>query len=456
MIVLKFGGSSLGNLRNVNNCLAIIKKALPQKPVVVVSAHGNTTDALLKAAQAALEGRVEVEGIRSFHLTLIDSLRLERSLLDGLLGELETILKGVGLVRDLSPKVRDHILSFGERMSSVIVAAALNAMAVPARAVNSYDIGFVTESSNGAAAPLPGIEEELARSLKSMDRLAVVTGFIGRDREGNITTIGRNGSDYTAAIVGGAVEAQEVQIWTDVDGVMTADPTVDQRARNLPVLSLAEASELSYYGAEVLHTGTLIPAVEKNIPIRVANTNRPENPGTLIQPRSCLTRSLAKAVVYKEDVALINVVSPRLMSASGLLQFALNKLTDLGIGVHIVATSVSSISLVTDGTYPAPLLNKAVSELSKFWSVKLEEGRAIVCVVGEELQRGNQALGRIFTALAQAGIKARMVAQSASEINIAFLVNNSEIEPAVKALHQLLLEEQAGPAGSQPRKEALS
>ena len=448
MIVLKFGGSSLGSVRGVNNCLGIIKKALPRKPVVVVSAHGRTTDALLEAARAALEGRVEVEGIRSFHLTLIDSLRLERSLLDGLLGELETILKGVSLVHDLSPKVRDHILSFGERMSSVVVAAALNAAAVPARAVNSYDIGFLTESSTGAAAPLPGIEEELNRSLKAMDRLAVVTGFIGQDREGNITTIGRNGSDYTAAIIGGAVGAEEVQIWTDVDGVMTADPSVDATARNLPALSFAEASELSYYGAEVIHTGTLIPAVEKNIPIRVANTNRPENPGTLIQPQSRLTPGLAKAVVYKEDVALVNVVSPRLMSASELLRFALNKLTALGVGVHIAATSVSSISLVTDGTYPEAVLNEAAGELSKFWSVKLEKNKAVVCVVGEELHGGDQAMGRIFTALARAGITARMVAQSASEINIAFLVDNSEIEPAVKALHRLLLEDLDGPGES--------
>ena len=439
MIVLKFGGSSLGTVRNVKNCISIIKGALDKNPVVVVSAHGKTTDALIEAAGAALHGRTEIDGVRDFHLTLIDSLRLKRDIIGSLLGELEAILKGISLVKDLSPKVRDHILSFGERMSSVIVAAALCAEGVPARAVNAYEIGFLTDSTSGNAAPLPGIEEEIARSIRGLDRLAVVTGFIGRDREGNITTIGRNGSDYTAAIIGGALEAQEVQIWTDVDGVMTADPSVEKEAKNLPVLSFAEASELAYYGAEVIHTGALIPAVEKNIPIRVANTQNPDNPGTLIQPDGVPTQGLAKSVVYKEDVALINVVSPRLMSASGLLQYALNRLTGLGIGVHIAATSVSSVSLVTDGTYPDRTLEQVESELSRLWSVKLEKEKAIVCLVGEELRTRPEALGRVFTALAKTGIKPRMMAESASEINIAFLVDNSEIGPVVRALHGLLL-----------------
>lgn len=440
MIVLKFGGSSLGTVRNVKNCADIVKAALAREPVVVVSALGKTTDALIEAAGAALGGRIEMDGIRSFHLTLIDSLRLDRKIIQGLLGELEAILKGISLVKDLSPRVRDHILSFGERMSAVIFAAALSAEGIPARPVNSYEAGFLTDSTPGCATPLPGIEEELALSLRGLDRLAVVTGFLGRDQEGNITTIGRNGSDYTAAVIGGALEAEEVQIWTDVDGVMTADPSVEEKARNLPVLSFAEASELAYYGAEVIHTGALIPAVERNIPIRVANSQNPDNPGTLIQPLGAPTRGLAKSVVYKEDVALINVVSPRLMSASGLLQFALNKLTGLGVGVHIAATSVSSVSLVTDGTYPDRVLDQAESELSKLWSVKLEKEKAIVCLVGEELRTRPEALGLVFTALARTGIKARMVAESASEINVAFLVDNTEIGPVVKALHGLLLE----------------
>jgi len=439
MIVIKFGGSSLKTVRKIDHCIGIVKAALPRRPVVVVSAHGGTTDRLIQAAKEALAGKVDLDRITEFHLILLDSLRLERSLVKDLLDGLETILRGVSLVRELTPKTMDHVVSFGERISARIMAAALTSRGVPAQPVNAYEIGFVTDSNHGRAAPLPGIEEEIARSLGSLNKVPVVTGFIGRDDLGNITTIGRNGSDYTAAIIGAAVEAEEIQIWTDVDGVMTADPSLGLKVHNLPLLSFGEASELSYYGAEVLHTGTLIPAIRKNIPIRVANTEKPDQPGTRIVTQAAPGDKLAKSIVYKEDVCLINVVSPRLMSASLLLSYALERLTRLGIGVHIAATSVSSVSFVTDGNYPDGLLQKAVEELKELWSVSLERDKAIVCVVGEELRAGAGSLGRIFTVLGEQGVKARLVSQSASELNVAFLVDNSEIKPAVTALHDLLL-----------------
>lgn len=440
MIVLKFGGSSLKTVQKINQCIAIIKKQRPNGPVVVVSAHGGVTDRLIGAARQALAGELDLKPLRDFHHLLLDSLRLDRDLVDHLLDELEAILRGVSLVRELTPRTMDRILSFGERISAVITAAALSSKGLAAEPVNAYEIGFVTDSNHGAAAPLPGIEAALAENLSGREKIPVVTGFIGQDRSGAITTIGRNGSDYTAAVIGAALNASEIQIWTDVDGVMTADPSLDPAARNLPVLSFGEAAELAYYGAEVLHTGTLMPAIRKNIPIRVANTEKPDQPGTLIAAKADPGGGrLAKSIVYKENVALIHIVSPGLMSASKLLTAALDKLAKHGVGVHIAATSVSSVSFVTDASYTQDILDRAAAELSEFWSVSLEQGQAIICVVGEELKGSVAALSRIFTALAEENISARMVSQSASELNVAFLVDNSQISPAVAALHKLLL-----------------
>ena len=440
MIVLKFGGSSLKTVQKINQCIAIIKKERPNGPVVVVSAHGGVTDRLITAAKQALAGRLDLKPIRDFHHLLLDSLRLDRDLVDHLLDELEAILRGVSLVRELTPRMTDRIVSFGERMSAVITAAALSSKGLAAEPVNAYEIGFMTDSNHGNAAPLPGIEAALAENLSGREKIPVVTGFIGQDEAGNITTIGRNGSDYTAAVIGAALNATEIQIWTDVDGVMTADPSLDRAARNLPVLSFGEAAELAYYGAEVLHTGTLLPAVKKNIPIRVANTEKPDQPGTLITAKADPGGRLAKSIVYKENIALIHIVSPGLMSASKLLTAALDKLAKHGVGVHIAATSVSSVSFVTDASYTQDVLDRAAAELSEFWAVDLEQGQAIVCVVGEELKGNVKALSRIFTVLAEQNISARMVSQSASELNVAFLVDNSQINPAVAALHKLLLE----------------
>ena len=441
MIVMKFGGSSLESAYKIRRCIQIVKGELNRRPLVVVSAHGQMTDCLVRMAKKALAGQDGAAEFKRFHLTLLDSLRLERDLVDDLLAQLETILHGVSLIRELTPKTLDHILSFGERASSVIIAAAAARSGLPAVAANAYDIGFLTDSAFGCAAPLPGIEEEIARRLGEIDGAPIITGFIGQDTAGNITTIGRNGSDYTASLIGAAVEAEEIQIWTDVDGVMTADPSLDPDARNLPVLSFQEASELSYYGAEVIHSGSLIPAVAKNIPIRVANTAKPEEPGTIILPQPVLADRIAKSVVYKEDVCLITIASPRLMSASSLLTAALDCLTSHQIGVHIAATSVASVSFVTDQTYDSDRLEAAARELEALGAVSLEEDKAIVCVVGEELKGRIGVLGRIFTALGAEGIKASLVSQSASEINVAFLVDNSQIEAAVTALHRLLLEE---------------
>lgn len=252
MIVLKFGGNSLSAPDKVRRCAGIVKSAIGRKPVVVVSAHGKTTDILINCAKKALEGEVDTEQFSSYHYSLADSLGVERMMIEPLVFRAEAMLHGITLVRELTPRTLDAVVSFGERLSSRIFASVLCQLGVPAVPLNSYEIGFLTDSNFGNAAPLPGIEEKISENLRAVTQVPVITGFLGKDTKGNITTIGRSGSDYTAAIIGAAIGAEEVQIWKDVDGVLTADPSVDARARNLPKLSFTEASELAYYGAEVL------------------------------------------------------------------------------------------------------------------------------------------------------------------------------------------------------------
>ena len=439
MIVMKFGGSSLSTAEKIRRCVEIVRSELDREPVVVVSAHGGMTDCLLEAARKALAGGVDTEKFETFHFGLVDALGVDRRLIEGLVRRLETLLHGVSLIGELTPRTTDHVMSFGERISSVIMAAALTNEGIAAAAVSAWDIGLLTDSSFGSAAPLDGIEEKIAGCLGEFTEVPVTTGFIAKDRAGSITTLGRSGSDYTAAIIGAAVGAEEIQIWTDVDGVMTADPDLCADAENLPMLSFNEASELATYGAEVLHPSTLLPAVEKNIPVKVANTSRPTDPGTRIVVEALPGNRLAKSIVYKENLCLVSIVSHRFLSTAGFLKTALSVLAGHGIDIHIAATSHCGVSFVTARPYERSMLEPAAAELGNLGEVTIERDKAIVCVVGEELRGNHEVLGKVFTTLAKSNINARMVSQSASEINVAFLVDNAQIAAAVTALHGLLV-----------------
>jgi aspartate kinase len=438
MIVMKFGGSSIATADKIIRVTSLVGRELTRRPVVVVSAHGKTTDNLIRTANRALNGVVATGEIESFHYDLIDELGLNRALIEPLVANLSTLLHGVSLVKELTARTLDRIMSFGERMSTRIVAAAMAGQGVPAAAADAFEIGLKTTSNHGSALPLPRIDEDISRELEAFDMVPVVTGFLGVDKKGNITTLGRSGSDFSASIIGAAVDAEEVQIWTDVDGVMTCDPSVDPSARNLPVLSFDEASELAYFGAEVIHQNTLLPVIKKKIPVRVLNTIRPDDPGTKILSEPVLTNKLAKSIVYKEDVCLINFASLRLMSAAALLGKALEALSDRSVVIRMATTSEATVSMVTDQRYDEDYLRDSLLEFEQLGRVSIESKKAIICVIGEELKGRTGVLGKIFSAVSEHGIKAKMVSQSASEINVAFLVDNTEIEPTVRALHRLI------------------
>lgn len=439
MIVMKFGGSSVGTSDKIKRCVGIVKKQMDKRPVIVVSAHGKTTDNLIGSAKKALEGKVEMESIRAYHQGIAEGLEIDLEPVNPLIHDLESLLHGISLIKELTPRTLDHVMSFGERISSCIFAAALVREGIPAVPVNSYDIGLLTDSRFGSATPLKGIGEKIGKSIAGIMEVPVITGFIARDEKQNITTLGRSGSDFTASIIGAAIGAEEIQIWKDVDGVMTADPSVCGSAQNIPVMSFNEASELSYYGAEVLHPSTLVPAMAKKIPVRVANTLKPGEPGTMVLADSKLVKRIAKSIVYKEDLCLIHIASPKFNSTTKLLSSTLEILNQHDIGIHIAATSESSVSFVTNQSYPEEVLRGASADLQQIGAVSIEKDKALICVVGEELKGNPKVLGDIFACVGKTGIKAKMVSQSASEINIAFLVDNSQIAGTVIDLHNILI-----------------
>ncbi len=439
MIVMKFGGSSLATPASINSVAEIVKARLERRPVLVVSAHGGATDILFNLARGAVTGRCDTAGFNSLHENIIAGLGLDSRIIDGEIEELEELLKGISYVKELTPRSLDYIVSFGEKISSKIIAAHLSGSGVPAVACNAYDLGLVTDSHFGGATPLPESETAVTAGLsKIKDRTPVVTGYIAKNSDGDITTLGRHGSDYSASIVGAAVDAEEVQLWTDVDGVMTADPRVVPHARPLGELSFQEASELAYYGAEIIHPSTMVPAVRKKIPIRVLNTYKPDSPGTIVLSECEEKPGTVKAIAYKKGLTLVNVVSTRMLLQHGFVAKLFEIFNQYRIVIDMIATSEISVSLTTDTRHN---ISAAVRELSHFADVSVTEKMAIICVVGEGIPKSLDTPARVFTSLAEKGISVRMISQGATRINLAFLVDDRDAEAAVKILHHNFFEQ---------------
>jgi aspartate kinase len=427
MIVLKFGGGTLSTPERLERCLDLIEKASERDPAVVVSAHGKTTDQLIELARRAVKGGIRTGPIRDYHHELAEALGVAAGMIDSQLDRLESLLHGIGLLKELTSRTLDHVMSFGERLSSRIVAGALAVRGLKALPVCSYDIGLVTDSRFGDATPLAQSEAEIKERLSGFEGIPVITGFLGKNQEGDVTTLGRSGSDFTATYIGGALGAEEVIICKDVDGVMTADPTVEDRARNIPELSFEEASELAYFGAS------------KNVPVRVINAMRDDDVGTAILSKPVKAGSIAKSIVYKEDVTLLHLDSPRLHSVPQVLSDALAALEQEDIIAHMITTSEAGISLITQSGLDEKRIGRSVGLLSDIAPAESTPHMAIICVVGEELKGRADSVGRIFQSLASAGINARVITRAASEINVAFLVTNGEIATAVRALHSLII-----------------
>ena len=442
MIVLKFGGTSVGGAEPIRRICRILQSRLEQRPVVVVSAVGGVTDMLFALRDEALAGRdwnESLRGLREKHRQILRELEIEVAIIDPLLDELEGLVRGISLLKECTRRTLDYLVSFGERCSARIVSAHLRALGVNSCACDAYDVGMLTDSRFGAARPLPEaddlIREQLGGLMADATMVPVVTGYIGKDAEGSITTLGRSGSDYTASILGGALDAEEIQIWTDVDGVMTADPRIVEEARFLERLSFAEASELAFYGAKVVHPATMIPAVRKNIPIRVLNSYRPEFPGTTIVSELAEGDLGVKSITSKAHVTVISVVAPPMALQYGFVSRIADVFKKHEVVLDMIATSEVSVALTTSSTVD---LDPIVADLSQFSRVSVLVGMAQVSVVGEEIRDRVGFASEVFAELGRLGVNVELISYGATRINLSFVLASDRVREVVCALHQRL------------------
>ena len=436
MIVMKFGGTSVGNAPKILRAARIVKGRLRRNPVVVVSAVGGMTDRLEQLGAVAASGgpwKKHVTEITTDHDALLGKLKFAENLLAKEASYLRRTAQRIAAARKFSDVNRAKLLSFGERCSAKLFSASLQSIDIKSSAHNAFDLGMLTDRNYREAKILNETPRLLKSSIKKLKDVPVVTGFLGATKSGEVTTLGRGGSDVSASVIGAALGAKEIEIWTDVSGVMTADPRAVPGAWPVRKLSFQEAAELAYFGARVLHPKTIAPAIEKAIPVRVLNTFEPEDPGTLIVPRSRETGIVAKAIVYKKGITAVIVDSLRMLEAHGFLARVFRVFEKHRISVDMITTSEVSISLTIDDTRN---LESAVKELRDFSNVSVMRHRAIVCVVGEGMKRIRAMAGRIFSCLGREDINVEMISQGASEINISFLVHEREAKKAVRALHR--------------------
>ncbi len=443
MIVMKFGGTSVESAAAIERVAGIVKARADRKPVVVVSAMGKTTNKLLAIAQHAIHGKREdyiaqLHDLRDFHsrearqvVPLADRAELDRTL-DEHFRELTELVKGLAVLGELTPRSIDAISSYGERLSSIIVTLAFRHFGLPSVHLDSRRV-IVTDHRHTQAAPL--FEETYARLCAIVPPLTgegvvVMGGFIGSTLEGVTTTLGRGGSDFTASIVGAGIHAGEIQIWTDVDGMLTADPTILPGGHRVKTISFAEAAELAYFGAKVLHPATVVPAVEKNIPVLILNSRRPEVPGTRIVADVVHCGNVVKSIACKRKITLVNIHSSRMLMAHGFLRRIFEVFDRFETPVDMVATSEVSVSLTIDNTARLPEIQ---SELEQFSEVSLESDQAIVCLVGENIRYTPGVASRAFAAMH--GVNVRMISQGASLLNLSMVLAEKDLRPAVESLH---------------------
>ena len=433
MIVMKFGGTSVESASAIERVTGIVRSRLARHPVVVVSAMGKTTNKLLAIAGAAVRGEREpalsqLFELRDYHLR---ESNMERTV-EQHFQELSELVKGLAILGELSPRSIDAISSFGERLSSLIVTNYFQKHGLQAVHVDSRKV-IVTDNRHTHANPLyPETYARLAETIAPLakDRVVVMGGFIAATGRGIGTTLGRGGSDFTAAIVGAGIGAEEIQIWTDVDGMLTCDPTIYPGGHRIRRISFSEAAELAYFGAKVLHPATVIPAVEKNIPLRILNSRRPEGEGTVITSESVHSSNIVKSIACKRQVTVLNIRSLRMFMVHGFLRRIFEVFDRFETSVDMVSTSEVTVSVTIDQTDRLPEL---LSELRQFSDVDVLTDQAIICLVGEKIPLTAGVGVRIFKALGS--VNARMVSEGASSMNMGFVVDSKELAPAVESLH---------------------
>lgn len=455
--VMKFGGSSVASAERMREVAELILSFPNERPVIVLSAMGKTTNKLLLAGEKAVSCGVtnvdsieELSFIKELHNRTAKELEVDESVIAKHLEELEQLLKGIAMMKELTPRTRDYLVSFGECMSTRIFAAYMNKIGAKARQYDAFEIGFITTDDFTNADILEATYPAVAKSLHgdwiSDPAIPIVTGFLGKGwRSCAITTLGRGGSDLTATTIGKALGLSEIQVWKDVDGVLTCDPNIYPHAEPVPYLTFDEAAELAYFGAQVLHPQSMRPAREADIPVRVKNSYNPNAPGTLITRARDMSKAVLTSIVLKRNVTMLDIASTRMLGQFGFLAKVFSTFEDLGISVDVVATSEVSISLTLD---PSKLwsreliqqeLDHVVEELEKIAVVNLLQRRSIISLIGN-VQRSSLILEKAFHVLRTLGVNVQMISQGASKVNISLIVNDDEAEQCVKSLHKAFFE----------------
>ena len=455
---MKFGGTSVGDIQRLQEVAGIIHSYLPQRPVVVASAMAGVTNTLLETAQLAVQRDTErvkknIDVLKEKHLdvanTLLKHAVRHKELIHRhsvLIDELLNLYRGVSLLKELSVRSLDAIASFGEILSCLQLAAILSdhdmtAEFVDARTLIRTDnhfgeatVDFSITNENIKKVLLPMVEKKI---------VPVVTGFIGSTEDGLTTTLGRSGSDFTGSIVGAALDSEEIWIWTDVDGVMTADPRYVKGAKVLPEISYREAAEMSYFGAKVIHPKTMMPAIEKNIPIRIKNTFNPSHPGTLISRSSRATERFVKNITSIDNLSLVSIEGNGMVGVPGISARIFSALARVKVNVMMISQASSEHNVCV--VIPQKDCGRGLAELRSEFEVdiakkivddiKLQENVSIVAVVGEGMKGMRGIAGKTFTAVANASVNIVAIAQGSSELNISLVVEQAEVHKTVQAIH---------------------
>ena len=454
MAVMKFGGTSVGTAKAMQQAISIVVREQEKErsvPLVVLSACSGITNKLVRIADAAGRSHLDeavalAAEVRSFHLALVDELITSSALkkdvalkIEALADHLEMLIKGVDIVGELTERSRDMFCSFGELLSTTVFAAAMKEQGHNVAWIDIRTV-MITDDNFGFARPINDLcEESVSRiitPLLQQGTVVVTQGYIGATKDGRTTTLGRGGSDFSAALLGAWLNDNAIQIWTDVDGVMTCDPRMVPEARSIRVMTFSEAAELAYLGAKVLHPDTIAPAVLKNIPVYVLNSLHPDAKGTIItnDPERLSGMSyggLVKSIAVKKGQCIINVRSNRMFGRHGFMNELFDIFARYGVSVEMISTSEVSVSLTVD---EQSFSDELIHDLESFGEVDREHNVATISVVGDNLRMSKGVAGRIFSALKDVNL--RMISQGASEINVGFVVQEAEVVTAVNNLHR--------------------
>jgi aspartate kinase len=452
--LMKFGGTSVADAASISRVTDIIRQyhANGNEVAVVISAQRGVTDQLIAVATDVVDSTDSsmvgpfIESLRVRHMKALegsakDYIAEVTPLIEDRLEKLENILSAVHNLRELTPRSKDYIITFGERLNSLVVSAAFRQHGIPSTVLDGCEAGILTTAQHGEAMALPESEKKIKAAIVPLlpGQVPVIMGFMGCTEKGVLTTLGRSGSDYSAAIIGAGIDADEIWIWTDVDGIMTSDPRVINDARVLDSVSYLEVMELSFFGAKVMHPRSIEPAMRKEILVRVKNTFNPDHPGT------CIVRSVrddsrvVKAITYIDKVAAININGAQMVGRPGVAKAIFSALSDNEVNVMMISqgSSEANISLIIDEAQ-AGAASESLATLAKQGIVRevtLDRNVCAVAVVGSGMAGAKGTGGRIFTALGRADINVRMISQGSSEVNISFVVKQEDGPRAVRVLH---------------------